>query len=304
MKKSLGRGLDDISEVFLSKADEDEPKENLKAESSKKIRDEDCSSCIHLILPNPMDAKCRVFTFENEKYDVTPKNNISITDGHYCKYFEPNPISATPIVKPEILQPAENELFASIITSFDENQIEKLFHDTYSLLAKEKIQFINGQTIVYNNQIAYKLDYKFVAEISVLLDRMGKFRGFTEPGHLRYLSDEKTEPYDGIIDSKIIEIKEAEFLQSLSGIVSKRTINDLLRKRYQLVTIEKIIYKRGEIVVLNDRFSYQFLYEADVIFSILIDGKGNYINLSKENHGTTLKVKEYTEKTGLRLGTK
>jgi len=45
IKRSLGRGLDDISEVFLSKTDEDGLEKNSSGLTSGKIRKEDCSSC-------------------------------------------------------------------------------------------------------------------------------------------------------------------------------------------------------------------------------------------------------------------
>jgi hypothetical protein len=87
-KRSLGRGLDDISNIFISETKEGESEKNFRGLSSVKIRDEDCSSCIHLILPTPPDPQCRIFTFENEKYGVPPKDTISITNGNYCKFFE------------------------------------------------------------------------------------------------------------------------------------------------------------------------------------------------------------------------
>jgi len=92
--KSLGRGLDDISDVFLSESEEG-TRENFKGLHQQKIRDDNCSSCIHLISATQGDLKCRVFTFEFEKYGVSPKEEISLTDGGYCKYFEPNPIIET-----------------------------------------------------------------------------------------------------------------------------------------------------------------------------------------------------------------
>ncbi len=201
------------------------------------------------------------------------------------------------IVDPEIIKAGENELFSALHSSLDEFQIEKLFKDTYGVLLKEKMQIVESKIIVYKNQIAYKFDYKSVAEFLVFLDEMGRFSGFTQPSNLHYLSAEKTESYDRVIDSEIIKIRKAEFLDSLSASISNRRINELFRERYKLETVDKIIYKEGEIVIFNDHVTYQFLYEADVIFSILIDRKGNYINFSKENYSTTL-GSEYTEKTG------
>jgi hypothetical protein len=87
-KRSLGRGLDEISDIFISGIEQDEPRKNFGGLSPVKIRDEDCSSCIHLILSTPKDPQCRIFTFKNEKYGVPPKDKKYLTDGNYCKYFE------------------------------------------------------------------------------------------------------------------------------------------------------------------------------------------------------------------------
>ena len=198
-----------------------------------------------------------------------------------------------PIVSPEIIQAGEKGLFSSILSSFDEFQVEKLFQDTYGLFLKEKIQFKEGKTIVYSNQIAYKLDFKSVAEFSVLLDGMGKFSGFTEPIGFHFSSAEKTESYDKIIDSEIVKMRKAEFLDSLSASISNRTITEFFRNRYKVETVGKMIYTQGEIIVFNDHITYQFLYEIDVLFSILIVRKGDYINTSKENNSSTLEAEEY-----------
>ena len=256
VKRSLGRGMNDISEVFLSKTDEDEPEKNFRALSSRKIRDEDCSSC-----------------------------------------------NGMPIIAPEIIQAGEKRLLSYMLSSFDEFQVEKIFQDLYGLLLKEKMQFKEGKTIVYNNQIAYKLDYKSVAAVFVLLDEMGKFSGFTEPNNLHFPSAEKTESDDKIIDSEIIKIRKAEFLDSLSATINTGTITELFRKRYKMETVGKMIYAQGEIIIFNDHVTYQFLYEVDVIFSILIDRKGNYINTSKKNNGSTLETVKYPEETRSQLNT-
>jgi len=207
-----------------------------------------------------------------------------------------------PIVEPEIIKAAEKELFSSIWPYLDEFQAEELIRETHGLLLKEKMRFKGGKIIGYNNQIAYKLDYKSAVELFVLLDENGKFIGFTEPNNLHFLSAEKTESNDKIIDSEIIKIRKAEFLDSLSVTISKRTITELFRKRHQLETVDKIIYKEGEIIVFNGHVTYQFVYEADVTFSILIDRKGNYINFSEENDDMTLKEEEFKESIVLKLG--
>ena len=87
-KKSLGRGLDDIADLFLSGIEDEEPKKIFRGLSSDKIRNESCSSCIHLIFSNSLEPKCRIFTFDNEKHGVPYMPTISLTNGNYCDYFE------------------------------------------------------------------------------------------------------------------------------------------------------------------------------------------------------------------------
>ena len=200
------------------------------------------------------------------------------------------------IIDPEFIQAGENQLFISMLSFLDELQIEKIFKDTYDLLLKEKMQFVDGEIIVYKNQIAYKFEFKSVAGFLVLLDERGKFSGFTQPRNLEYLSAETPESSNTVIDSEIIKIRKAEFLDSLSASIGTRAINELFRKRYKLEIVDKIIYKEGQIVVFNDHVTYQFLYEADVIFSILIGTKGNFINFLNEKYNTNLEA-EYTEET-------
>jgi hypothetical protein len=93
-KKSLGRGLDDIADIFLSGIEE-EPKKIFRGLSSDKIRDESCSSCIHLIFSNSLEPKCRIFTFDNEKHGVPYMPTITLTNGNYCDYFESGDLRET-----------------------------------------------------------------------------------------------------------------------------------------------------------------------------------------------------------------
>ena len=85
-KKSLGRGLDDISDIFLSTRKDKEMRNGF---SSKKLRDTTCEFCAHIINDSNSASKCRIFTLNNEKYGVRYINSISLTSGSYCKYFEP-----------------------------------------------------------------------------------------------------------------------------------------------------------------------------------------------------------------------
>ena len=85
-KKSLGRGLDDISDIFLSTRKD---KNKLDGFSSEKLRNATCESCVHIIHDSSKAPKCKIFTFENKTYGVRHMDTISLTSGSYCRYFEP-----------------------------------------------------------------------------------------------------------------------------------------------------------------------------------------------------------------------
>ncbi len=202
-----------------------------------------------------------------------------------------------PIVEPETIKAGEKELLSSILASFDEYQIEKLFQETHSLILKEKMQFKRGKTLVFNNQIAYQFDYCSVAAFPVLMNEMGNFMGFANPNDFHNLDAEETEPYDTILDPGIINVRKAEFIDSLSASIDVETITELFKKIYKLKTIGKVIYSLGDIRVLSGHVIYQLVYDIEVFFSILIDREGNYISSLIKDNGSTTAAKGYSEKT-------
>ena len=85
-KKSLGRGLDDISDIFLSTRKDKDMRNGF---SYKKLRDATCESCTNIINDANNTSKCNIFTLQNKKYGVRFMDTISLTCGSYCVYFEP-----------------------------------------------------------------------------------------------------------------------------------------------------------------------------------------------------------------------
>jgi len=85
-KKSLGRGLEDISDLFLSNRKD---KKILVGFSSKKLRDSSCEFCSNIIGDPNKVPRCKIFTLNNEKYGVRYMDTISLTSGSYCEYFDP-----------------------------------------------------------------------------------------------------------------------------------------------------------------------------------------------------------------------
>jgi hypothetical protein len=87
-KKRLGRGLDDISDIFLSNRKDKDMRNGF---SSKKLRNATCERCDHIINDSYKPLKCKIFTLQNRKYGVRYMDTISSTSGSYCEYFEQGP---------------------------------------------------------------------------------------------------------------------------------------------------------------------------------------------------------------------
>ena len=89
-KKSLGRGLEDISRSFMSTAEDSKPQETTPVFSATAIREDLCSGCLNIVeAPFDDPPKCRIFSFENLKYGVSLMESIMPSYAKYCRYFEP-----------------------------------------------------------------------------------------------------------------------------------------------------------------------------------------------------------------------
>lgn len=87
-KKSLGRGLEDISRAFMTPEEGSKPGESSPIFSSTSIREESCLACINMV-DRPLDLlKCKVFCFKNEEYGVPALESIMPGYAKYCRYFK------------------------------------------------------------------------------------------------------------------------------------------------------------------------------------------------------------------------
>lgn len=92
-KKSLGRGLEDISDIFISGRKD---KKTPGGFSSNKLRDATCESCVSVIRNSHKPPKCKIFTLENKKHGVRYMEALSPSSANYCEYYEPIPKENTP----------------------------------------------------------------------------------------------------------------------------------------------------------------------------------------------------------------
>jgi hypothetical protein len=85
-RKSLGRGIEDISDIFISARKD---KKTSGGFSSKKLRDATCESCTNIIRHPQKTPECKIFTLENKTYGVRYMETLSPSSANYCEFFEP-----------------------------------------------------------------------------------------------------------------------------------------------------------------------------------------------------------------------
>lgn len=204
-----------------------------------------------------------------------------------------------PFVDPEIIKTGEKRLFASILESFDEYQIEKLLQETHSLVLKEKMQFKGGKAVALNNQIVYQFDYSSVAAFPVLINETGKFMGYANSHDFNEIVEEETGSYENLIDPEIIKMRKVEFIEKISAAINPEKIAKLFNEIFKDRAIGKVAYSSGDIKALSGFIVYQLVYEIELFFSIFIDRKGNYIRSSLKDNGLKIAMEELPEIDGL-----
>ncbi len=88
-KKSLGRGLEDISNIFLSTNEKTKEKKVMYGFSPVALRDDSCASCTNLLQEPFGQPKCKIFSLESEEYGVHSMDPIALSFARNCEYFRP-----------------------------------------------------------------------------------------------------------------------------------------------------------------------------------------------------------------------
>ncbi len=111
-KKSMGRGLEDISNIFLSTNAETKEKKMTYGFSPVELREDSCASCTHLLEEPFGQPKCKIFSLESEEYGVHSIDAIALSYAKNCEYFRPitpEKINSTEASKADYPYQAENQ---------------------------------------------------------------------------------------------------------------------------------------------------------------------------------------------------
>ena len=119
------------------------------------------------------------------------------------------------ITNPEVIKNGESELIDAITTDMDWVAIEKVFWEKHKLNIDDDVEYKKGDIVVYNNQIAYKLEFDVKVNLSILLDRDGNYMSVSTSLDL---DDTKEEDEKSLSDEpgQVDDEKESSFEETLS----------------------------------------------------------------------------------------
>ena len=78
----------------------------------------------------------------------------------------------------QVIKAGEKGLINNIIDDLDWDVIKNMFREKINLQIQDDVEYRQGDIVVYDNQIAYQLDFNVKATLSVLFDRAGNHLAF------------------------------------------------------------------------------------------------------------------------------
>ena len=89
------------------------------------------------------------------------------------------------ITDSEVIKSGERELLDIIIGDLDWEAIEKIVKERHQLRIQDDVEFKQGDIVVYNNTVAYKLDFDVKVTLTLLFDRDGNYLSFSTSGDFK-----------------------------------------------------------------------------------------------------------------------
>ena len=94
------------------------------------------------------------------------------------------------ITDSEVIKSGEKELIDALTADLDWGAIEEIFRKEHRLGIEEDVEYRKGDIVVYNNHVAYELEFEVKVTLSVLLDREGNYISVTSSADLDITQDE------------------------------------------------------------------------------------------------------------------
>ncbi len=102
------------------------------------------------------------------------------------------------ITDSEVIKNAEKELIDAINADLDWGVIVETFKKEHKLGIEEDVEYKTGDIVVFDKQIAYKLEFEVKVILSILLDRDGNYISIKSSGDPEDIQDEQDEDEEAL----------------------------------------------------------------------------------------------------------
>jgi uncharacterized phosphosugar-binding protein len=85
------------------------------------------------------------------------------------------------ITDSEVIKNSEKELIDAITGDLDWEIIEQVFKKKHNLSLEDDVEYKDGDLVIYNNMIAYKLNFDVRISLSVIFNREGDYLDIYTP---------------------------------------------------------------------------------------------------------------------------
>ena len=107
---------------------------------------------------------------KDSKETIGDKNNDKLS----FQFVQPTD-NTIKIINEKVIKKKEREFISAIKTELDWGMIKNLFIEEYLARISNFVNCEQGNIVVYNNCVAYKLDFKIKMPFSIMIDRGGDF---------------------------------------------------------------------------------------------------------------------------------
>jgi len=187
------------------------------------------------------------------------------------------------LVEPKIISKEEKILFHSMNAVLEPETVKKIFWEKYKLDLLQKTDFNEGDIVIFDNQVAFRLAFDAHVSFSILIDRYGKYIGFANQNDAIGFANDDCGIKTRLMDADLIRRREKEIVNAIASPINKKQLSEIFEKENGLSIGEGAHFKDGQIISYNNQVVYKLDFDTDLKISLLIDRHGGFLSFTDSN---------------------
>jgi hypothetical protein len=147
----------------------------------------------------------------------------------------------------------------------------------------QKTDFNEGDIVIFDNQVAFRLAFDAHVSFSILIDRYGKYIGFANQNDAISVANDDCGIKTRLMDADLIRRREKEIVNAIASPINKKQLSEIFEKENGLSIGEGAHFKDGQIISYNNKVVYKLDFDTDLKISLLIDRHGGFLSFTDSN---------------------